>query len=204
MTGGARLPASNVAQRNRRKVDWMSDATVSSQGGWWRWSLLLVPLVVGLGFLSGRLAGSGPGNAWFDALAKPGIYPPPATFGIVWTILYVLMGVALAMIVATPGAHRRPAIAAFLGQFALNLAWTPLFFAAHRMTGALWLIAALDLAVTVTIVLFWRVRRPAALLLVPYLAWVLFATALNWEFLRLNRDADGAAGPPAAASRIEL
>jgi translocator protein len=169
-----------------------------------RWSLVLVPIVVALGFLSGRIAGSGPGNPWFDALAKPAIYPPPATFGIVWSILYAMMGVALALVVSSRAPGARPAIAAFLVQLALNLAWTPLFFAAHRISGALWLIAALDLALIVTIALFWRVRRTAALLLVPYLAWLLFATLLNWEFLRLNPQADGADGPRAVAARIEL
>ena len=63
-----------------------------------RWALLLVPAVLLAGFLSGELSGSGPGNPWFDSLVKPGIYPPPATFGIVWTILYVLMGLAFAVI----------------------------------------------------------------------------------------------------------
>ena len=61
-----------------------------------RWSLFTVPLVVALGFLSGQAAGSGPGNPWFLDLVKPAIYPPPAAFGIVWSILYVMMGFALA------------------------------------------------------------------------------------------------------------
>lgn len=169
-----------------------------------RWALVIVPLVVLLGFLSGRLAGSGPGNAWFDALAKPSIYPPPAAFGIVWSVLYVLMGIALTLVVTARGARGRgAAVAAFVVQFALNLAWTPTFFAAHRMTAALGVIVALDLAVIVTIALFWRVRRPAALLLLPYLAWILFATVLNWEFLRLNPEAEGRAAPP-ATTRFEI
>ncbi|MET0180488.1 MAG: TspO/MBR family protein [Novosphingobium sp.] len=170
-----------------------------------RWALVFVPVILALGFLSGRVAGSGPGNPWFDALAKPAIYPPPAAFGIVWSILYVMMGIALALIVARPAQTpvRGLAIAVFLAQLALNLAWTPLFFAAHRISSALLLIAALDVALLVTIVLFWRVRRAAALLLVPYLAWVLFATLLTSEVLRLNPEADGVTGT-APAARIEL
>lgn len=157
-----------------------------------RWSLVCVPLVVLLGFVSGKLGGSGPDNPWFAALEKPDIYPPPATFGVVWSLLYVMMGLALAMVCAARGAAgRRIAIAAFVVQLALNLAWTPLFFALHEITRALYLLFVLDVAVLITVVLFWRVRRGAALLLLPYLAWVCFATALNWQFLALNPDADG-------------
>jgi len=168
-----------------------------------RWALVIVPAVSLLGFLAGRLSQSGPGNPWFDALEKPAIYPPPGTFGIVWPVLYGLMGLALTLVVTARGAPGRGvAIAAFAVQLALSLAWSPLFFAAHRIDAALYLLIALDLAVAVTIALFWRVRRPAALLLLPYLAWILFATWLNWEFLRANPDADGSARP--ATTRFEI
>ena len=157
-----------------------------------RWALVIVPGVFLLGFGSGMVAQSGPGNGWFDALVKPTLYPPPATFGIVWSVLYVLLGIALTLVVTARGAPGRGiAIAVFLVQLALNLAWSPLFFAAHRITGALILLGFLDVAVIVTVVLFWRIRREAGLLLLPYLAWVLFATLLNWQFLVANPDADG-------------
>ncbi|QGN55926.1 TspO/MBR family protein [Novosphingobium sp. Gsoil 351] len=169
-----------------------------------RWALLIVPTISLLGFLAGRLSQSGPGNPWFDALVKPSLFPPPATFGIVWSILYVMMGLALTMLVTARGAFGRgAALAAFAVQFALNLCWSPLFFGAHQITGALYLMAALDIAVLVTVALAWRVRRPAALLLLPYLAWVLFATVLNWQFLVANPDADGRAAGP-ATTRIQL
>lgn len=157
-----------------------------------RWALVLIPGILLLGIMSGALAGSGPDNPWFAALEKPSLYPPPQTFGIVWTVLYILMGLALAMIVCAPGAAgRNAALAAFAVQLALNLAWSPLFFAAHQITGALVLLLALDVAVVVMIVLFRRVRGLAALLLVPYLAWALFATYLNWELRTANPNADG-------------
>lgn len=170
-----------------------------------RWALVSVPLCLLLGFLAGRVAGSGPGNPWFDALIKPGIYPPPAAFGIVWSILYVMMGIAVALVGSAWGARGRGlAIGVFVVQFLFNLAWTPTFFAAHQITGALIVIAVLDVLVLVTIVLFWRIRKIAGLLLVPYLAWALFATALTYEFLRLNPQADGAAGSSGAAARVRI
>lgn len=169
-----------------------------------RWALVIVAGVSLLGFLSGRLSQSGAGNAWFDSLSKPALFPPPATFGIVWSILYVLMGIALAMIVTARGASGRgPAIAAFIVQLVLNLCWSPLFFGAHQITAALYLLVVLNIAVAATVILFWRVRRAAALLLLPYLAWSLFAAVLNWEFLKANPEADGSR-TPAATTRFAI
>ena len=109
------------------------------------------------------------------------------------------MGLALALVLSAWGARgRTAAIAAFALQFVLNLAWSPVFFALRQIDWALYVIIALDVLVVITIVLFWRVRMLAGLLLLPYLAWILFATALNFEFLRLNPDASGKAGDEAA------
>ena len=169
-----------------------------------RWALVLIPAILLAGFLSGQMAGSGPGNPWFDDLTKPAIFPPPALFGIVWSILYIMMGVSLALVIAARGARGRvPAIGAFLLQLAFNLAWTPVFFAAHHITAALVVIAILDALVIITIVLFWRVRGLAGALLLPYLAWVLFATLLTWQFLQANPDADGrTANVPVARMKL--
>ena len=115
-----------------------------------------------------------------------------------------MMGLALTLVVTARGAPGRgAAIAAFLVQLALNLAWSPLFFGAQKVTAALWLMFAIDLAVIATIFLFWKVRPPAAWLLMPYLAWVLFATALNWQFDVLNPDAETREGS-GAVTRYEL
>ena len=168
-----------------------------------RWALFLVPAVLLLGFVSGRLGGDA-SDPWFIALEKPAIFPPPAAFGIVWPILYTLMGLAAAMVCAAWGSrYRLPAILAFALQLVVNLAWSPVFFGEHEIMLGLYIILVLDLAVLVTIVLFWKVRRAAALLLLPYLAWILFASVLNYEFLRLNRAADGAEGSY-PVQRIEL
>ena len=170
-----------------------------------RWALFTVPLVVLLGFLAGRLSGSGADTLWFQSLVKPDIFPPPMWFGIVWSILYVLMGLALAMVCAAWGARgRTAAIVAFALQLLVNLAWSPVFFAMHRIKEALIVIGVLDVLVIVTIVLFWRVRRVAALLLLPYLAWIAFATLLNWEFLQANPDGGREGTANGAVQRYEF
>ena len=169
-----------------------------------RWGLVCVPGIVLLGFLSATFSHSGPGNPWFDALAKPVLYPQPAVFGIVWTGLYVLMGLALALVASARGAWgRERAFLAFLVQLLLNLAWSPLFFAAHRMTWALGLIGVLIVAVGVTIFLFWRVRPLAAWLMVPYLVWLSFASILNWQTHVLNPNAETLV-PERPHTQIEL
>lgn len=170
-----------------------------------RWSLFLVPLLVLLGTLSGTLSGSGADSAWFSALDMPATYPPSWLFGVVWTVLYVLMGFALAVIAAAKGARGRgPAVLAFVVQLALNLAWSPVFFGAHQITGALVLIVVLDLAVILTIALFWKVRRSAALLMLPYLAWILFATVLTYQIREANPHLDGQQDYSGAIERYEF
>ncbi len=169
-----------------------------------RWALFIIPAVMLLGFLSGQLSGSGADSAWFRSLEIPAIFPPPATFGIVWTILYFMMGLAFALVCAAWGSRvRKWAILAFIVQFVLNLAWSPVFFAAHDMQAALYVIIALDVALIVTVVLFFKVRKWAGVLLLPYLAWVLFATLLNYQFLAANPEA-GEAEEAGAVQRIEF
>lgn len=156
-----------------------------------RWALFLVPLIVLLGFVAGQV-GAGPESAWFQALEKPSIYPEPKWFGIVWSILYVMIGLSVALVASAWGARgRTAALWVFAVHFALNLAWSPTFFAMQQITAALAIIVLIVLTLLAVIALFWKVRRLAAILLLPYLAWVCFATLLNYEFLRLNPDADG-------------
>ena len=174
------------------------------RGSLLRWALVLVPAVLLLGMLSGQLAGSGDGNPWFAALVKPALYPEPMVFALVWSALYILMGFALAMVASARGAEwRMAALVVFALQLLLNLAWSPLFFGGHQIVAALALLVVLDIAVIATIVLFRLVRPVAALLLLPYLAWILFATLLNWQFHVANPDADGRAAS-GAVQRIQL
>ncbi|EQB09055.1 TspO and MBR like proteins [Sphingobium quisquiliarum P25] len=161
-----------------------------------RWALLSVPAIVFLGFLSGRIANSGYGNRWFDALEKPAFMPPGWAFGAAWTVLYVLMGLALAMIIHARGSRGRgAAILLFLVQLVMNLLWSPLFFRAHQVDNAFILILLLIVTVAITAFLFWRIRAAAGLLLLPYLAWLVFAAALNYEIGRLNPDAETLVAP---------
>jgi tryptophan-rich sensory protein len=174
------------------------------RASFYRWALFLVPLLLLLGFVSGKIAGSGADNPWFAPLAKPGTFPPPAAFAIVWTVLYALMGVAFALVCSAWGARRRAwAIALFVIQLLINLAWSPVFFGLHEMWIALGVLLALDVAALLTTALFWRVRRLAGWLMVPYVLWILFATVLNWQFIELNPRADGA-NASNAVQRIEL
>jgi tryptophan-rich sensory protein len=129
---------------------------------------------------------AGPDSAWFQALEKPALYPPPVVFGIVWTALFTLMGVALWLVWGSDAEGRQVAIAQFAVQMAFNVAWTPVFFAREALLVALGVIGALWVLVAVTIVAFDRVDRRAAALLVPYLLWVSFAFFLNYRFWQLN------------------
>jgi len=156
-----------------------------------RYALFTVPAVVLLGILSGYLSNSGYSNAWFRALEKPAIMPPGWVFGAAWTCLYILLGLSLAMLLHAKGAAKRDrAIVLFIVSLVMNFAWSPLFFGMHKVTFALSLIVAMIAATMVLILLLWRIRLVASLLLYPYLGWLLFAGLLNYEILRLNPNAE--------------
>lgn len=174
------------------------------RASFWRYALVTVPAVLLLGSLSGQLSNSGYGNAWFDALEKPGFMPPGWAFGAAWTALYVLLGIALALLLHARGAKGRgKAIGLFLVQLAINFAWSPVFFAFHETQLALAMIAAMVVITAVLVVLAWKIRPLVSLLLVPYLAWLCFAAALNFQIVALNPGADTLA-PPGASADIEL
>lgn len=169
-----------------------------------RYALITVPLVLLLGTLSGRVANSGDGNPWFAALAKPDAMPPGAVFGIAWTILYILLGVALAIVLHARGARGRGvALLLFGAQLLLNYSWSPIFFAMHQVRTALVLIVAIIVLSFVTAWLFSKIRKAAGLLMLPYLAWLCFAAFLNYQIIRLNPDAESLV-PGAASADISL
>lgn len=143
-----------------------------------------------LTFLAPALGSWAVGNSagFYQSLQRPAWSPPAWIFGPVWTLLYTLMAVAAWLIWKRGGwREQRGPLALYVVQLALNAAWTPIFFGAHRIGLAAAEIVVLWLVIVATMVAFWRVSRAAGALFVPYLAWVSFATALNVELWRLNR-----------------
>lgn len=140
-----------------------------------------------LGGLGGYLTSGNMG--WYERLQRPPGTPPGWLFGPVWTLLYLMMGASLALLWQNPASHPRSrrAIILFIFQLVLNLAWTPVFFGLQRIDLALALIVALWFAIVVTIAAARPVSRSAAWLLVPYYAWVSYATYLNAGFFLFNR-----------------
>jgi len=129
---------------------------------------------------------AGPDSVWFRALEKPELYPPPVVFGVVWTALFTLKGVGLWLVWRREDEWRRLALGLFAVQMAVNVAWTPVFFALEAIGAALAVILLLVVLVAATLVAFARVDRGAAALLAPYLVWVGFAAVLNYRFWQLN------------------
>ena len=124
---------------------------------------------------------------WYAALEKPSFTPPNYVFPIAWNVLYALMAFSLWRLWEAPrGEMRRRAITLFLLQLAVNLAWSWIFFGAESIRGGLSAILGLDALVAMTIVAAWKVDRFAASLLLPYLLWIGYATALNAGIASLN------------------
>lgn len=124
---------------------------------------------------------------WYAALQKPWFTPPNAVFAPVWTFLYVTMAVAVWRIGGSPSAQpRRRATALFAVQLALNAVWSQAFFGFESPLLGLALILLLTVSLAATLTAFWRLDRVAGALLVPYLAWVVYATALNAAIVALN------------------
>lgn len=156
----------------------------------WRAAVLYAGAVVVVAGLGGLATSAGQGTGgWYAGADKPFFTPPGWLFGPVWTVLYAAMAVA-----AWQLSRRRDRGTSEAGallrlwwlQLALNLLWTPLFFAGQLLWLAFVDILLLDAVVAVLVVRAWRVDRVAAWLLVPYLGWVLFATVLNAGVAALN------------------
>jgi tryptophan-rich sensory protein len=148
-----------------------------------RWPVLaaFLVLVVGGGLAIGYATAPG---EWYAGLAKPSFNPPDWLFAPVWTILYVLIAIAGWRIFARPDAGAAKLL--WVLQLALNFLWSPTFFGAESIGGALAVIVVLLAAVLGFIALSWRSDRVAALLFAPYAAWVAFATLLNGSIFALN------------------
>lgn len=163
----------------------MAEATARRE--WWKYALITVPSIVLAGSLSGWLSNSGYGNSWFEALTKPFFMPPGWVFGVIWPMLYALLGIAVALILAEPPSEkRRNALIVFFAQLALNLAWSPIFFAAHAIGPALAIIVVMAGLAALAAGQFRQIRPLAGALMLPYLLWLCFAFALNSAIGSLN------------------
>lgn len=167
-----------------------------------RWALFMVPLVLLIGFAAGQLGG--PNSSWFAGLQKPAIFPPPMWFGIVWSILFVLIGLSMALVASAWGAPgRAAALGVFAVHFLITQSWTAVFFGMQEMVAGLVVLGVAIASLLAALALVFRVRRVAGLLLLPYLGWLCFAAALNYQFIVVNPDG-GAKGGDGAATRVEF
>lgn len=145
-----------------------------------------VALCLGIGALGAAVVATSI-DTWYAELAKPSFTPPDRVFGPVWTILYVLMAIAAWRVWrAADRDTRRGPLTLFALQLAITLGWTVVFFGLQKIGAALATIVVLDVGVVVTMLAFRPIDRWAGLLMVPYLAWVAFATVLNIAIWRLN------------------
>lgn len=143
--------------------------------------LLMLVFVVGGGLAIGYLTRPG---VWYAELAKPSFTPPGWVFGPVWTALYVMIAIAGTRIMTE--ASYDLATRLWWGQLGLNFAWSPVFFSAHNIGLALVVIVLLFATQLALVVVTWQQDRTTALLLMPYTAWIAFASVLNASILALN------------------
>ena len=128
-------------------------------------------------------------TTWYAQLSRPSFTPPDWTFGVVWPVLYVMMGIS-AFLIWNVGIDKRQvkvSLGCFALQLILNGLWTLIFFGLHLIGFALVEIVILWAAILMTILAFWKVSKPAALLLLPYILWVSFAVVLNASLFLLNK-----------------
>jgi tryptophan-rich sensory protein len=157
-------------------------------------SLIALAVALGACFIVSAIGGAltRPNLDWYATLTKPGFTPPSAAFPVVWTILYAMMAVSAWLVWRALGEtqDKKTALIWFGIQLAINVLWSFAFFWLHSPALGFGVILALILAIVVTIVLFDKMSRPAALLLIPYVLWVCFAAGLNFTIWVLNSGYD--------------
>jgi translocator protein len=136
---------------------------------------------------------------WYASIVKSPLNPPSWVFGPVWTTLFTLMGIALWLVLTKKPFRKREAYMAagvFAVQLILNALWSYVFFGLQDPRAAFFELLALWLAIAATIIVFYRIRKSAAILLIPYLLWVSFAGFLTYSVWQLNRVPAGESRPP--------
>lgn len=163
----------------------MPQKTLSDHLHGWSGALLFPALCVLSGSISALVSNSGP-NPWYQSLEKSPLNPPSWAFGVVWPILFILMGLAAWLVYRSQRPGRSRALALFVVQLAVNFGWSVTFFGLHLLGAAFVHIGVLWLLIMATMITFWRFSRLATILLVPYLAWVSFASHLAYEIWARN------------------
>jgi len=147
--------------------------------------------VIFICFLPGIIGGFFTANnlyPWFSLLTKPSFNPPSWIFSPVWTMLYTLMGISLFLVLKTDNSKNKArGIVFFAIQLVLNGLWSIVFFGLHQILLAFIVIVALLAFIILSLVEFYKISKPAAYILVPYLIWVSFASVLNFSLYILNR-----------------
>lgn len=159
-------------ETKKSRIDWVSLAVA-----------VIIPLAVGIAssFLSKG------GFAKYAEIDKPSFSPPSAVFGIVWPILYILMGISSYIIFKSGSEKRMDALTAYSVSLVFNFLWSIVFFGKEKYLGAFIVLLLLWISIIFTIVLYRRINKTAALLQIPYVLWVTFAGVLNFAVCLLNR-----------------
>lgn len=150
---------------------------------------IAIAVFVGLNFATASSGSVFKPGAWYAALNKPSWTPPNLAFPIVWGLLFAINAWAGWLVWETVGTSSPLAFGLYVGSLILNAGWSWLFFGRRRMDLALVNVVLLWLSLAAIMVVFWDLRPFAALLLIPYLAWVTIASALNLRMIQLNRQA---------------
>lgn len=155
-------------------------------------SLTALAVWLGLCFATAAIGGRARPDAWYRSLNKPSWNPPDWVFAPVWTLLFVMMAVAAAIVWSRRGASGAGiALAFFVLQLVMNATWSWLFFGFHRPDLAFYEVIAFWVTILVTTILFWRISPLAGKLMAPYVVWVGFASYLNFVLWRMNPYAVG-------------
>ena len=148
--------------------------------------LILAIVICELAGVIGSVFTAGSVSTWYVTLAKPVFNPPNWLFGPVWTLLYLLMGISLWLVWRSKSKFKSIAILFFSIQLLLNILWSIIFFGLKSILGALIEIILLWALIIITIILFHRISKTAAWILLPYILWVTFAAILNFSIWLLN------------------
>lgn len=147
----------------------------------------LILILQVLAFLTSYFVTESAVNGWYQAIEKSSLNPPDWVFAPVWTTLYIILAVSLWMLWrGRQNPTIKKALGFFLAQLVLNYSWSFVFFSLRAFSAAFWLLIVIDLLTIAAMVLAWSHKCRVSLMLLPYLAWIGFATYLTYAVMRLN------------------